>query len=136
MSGPAIVIGTRPEIIKMAPLSDVLGRQARLIHTGQHYSFNMSQVFLDELGLRRKIEFLDIGAGTQAAQTGNALVGLETSFLRDRPSVVLVEGDTNTVLAGALAACKLGIPVGHVEAGLRSYDRTMPEEINRIIADH
>lgn len=136
---PAIVLGTRPEIIKMAPVAHELARKRlpfRLIHTGQHYSHNMSQVFLEELGLRRSIRFLDIGGGSQGEQMAKALVGLERLFIADRPSCVMVEGDTSTVLAGALSACKLGIPVVHVEAGLRSYDLRMPEEHNRRVTDH
>jgi UDP-N-acetylglucosamine 2-epimerase (non-hydrolysing) len=136
---PALVLGTRPEIIKLAPVAHEMVRRRlpfTLIHTGQHYSFNMSHIFLEQLGLRRKIIFLNIGGGSQARQTARALVGLEKLFCRKRPSCVIVEGDTNTVLAGALSGCKLGIPVAHVEAGLRSYDLRMPEEHNRRITDH
>ena len=136
---PAIVLGTRPEIIKLAPVAHELGRKRlpfRLIHTGQHYSYNMSQVFLEELGLRRSIRFLDIGGGSQGEQMAKALVGLERLFIADRPSCIIVEGDTSTVLAGALSGCRLGIPIVHVEAGLRSYDLRMPEEHNRRVTDH
>ena len=136
---PAIILGTRPEIIKLAPVAAELASRKlpfRLIHTGQHYTYEMSQVFLEQLGLRRKIEFLSIGGGSQATQTARALVGLERLLKRERPSCLVVEGDTNTVLAGALSGCKLGIPVVHVEAGLRSYDLRMPEEYNRRITDH
>lgn len=135
----AVIIGTRPEIIKMASVVHEL--KARdvdfsLVHTGQHYDFEMSDVFLKELELPPADHYLDVGSGTQAQQTANALQRLEETFLEIEPSVVLVEGDTNTVLAGALAGVKLGLPVGHVEAGLRSYDLRMPEEHNRRITDH
>jgi len=136
---PAIVLGTRPEIIKQAPVAHEMARRRlpfTLIHTGQHYSYNMSHIFFEQLGLRRKISFLNIGGGSQARQTARALVGLEKLFCRKKPSCVIVEGDTNTVLAGALSGCKLGIPVVHVEAGLRSYDLRMPEEYNRRLTDH
>jgi len=136
---PCIVLGTRPEIIKMAPLIHEFNRRKipiDIVHTGQHYSYNMSQIFLKELGIRNKIEHLEVGSGSHGDVTARALVGLERFFLKHRPSVVLVEGDTNTVLAGGLAAAKMAIPVGHVEAGLRSYDRRMPEEHNRRLVDH
>jgi len=136
---PCIVLGTRPEIIKMAPLVHEFNRRKipiDIVHTGQHYSYNMSQIFLKELGIRNKIEHLEVGGGSHGDVTARALVGLEKYFQRQRPSIVLVEGDTNTVLAGGLAAAKMGIPVGHVEAGLRSYDRRMPEEHNRRLVDH
>lgn len=134
-----VVVGTRPEIIKMAPI--VLGLQEAgvpysLVHTGQHYDRELSEVFLDELGLGRPQESLSVGSGTQAGQTAKALTKLGDSFARRRPELVLVEGDTNTVLAGALAASKLGIDVAHVEAGLRSFDLRMPEEHNRRLTDH
>ncbi len=135
----AIVVGTRPEIVKMAPIIlalDGAGLQYSLIHTGQHYDREMSEVFLEELGLRVPDTFMDIRSGTHAEQTAEALVELESAFLTIEPSVVLVEGDTNTVLGAALAAAKIGIDVGHVEAGLRSYDLRMPEEHNRRLTDH
>ncbi len=136
---PAIVVGTRPEIIKMAPL--VRACRARglpylLLHTGQHYSFEMDGVFFAELGLPAPDVNLDVGSGTQIYQVSSAMSGLEPILEEHRPDVVLVEGDTNSVLAAALAANKAGIRVGHVEAGLRSYDRGMPEEINRVLTDH
>jgi len=135
----AIVVGTRPEIIKMSPIIRECERRKQdyfILHTGQHYSYNMDQVFFEQLELPKPKYNLDVGSGTQAEQTGKSLIGIEQVLLKEKTDVVLVEGDTNTVLAGALAATKLHIKVGHVEAGLRSYDRTMPEEINRVLTDH
>ncbi|GAG33568.1 unnamed protein product, partial [marine sediment metagenome] len=103
---------------------------------GQHYSYNMNKVFFRQLELPAPKYNLDIGAGSHAQETGKMLIGIENILLQEKPDVVLVEGDTNTVLAGALAASKLHIKVGYVEAGLRSYDKKMPEEINRILTDH
>ncbi|WP_203219051.1 non-hydrolyzing UDP-N-acetylglucosamine 2-epimerase [Geoglobus acetivorans] len=107
-----------------------------ILHTGQHYSHEMDKVFFEELELPQPKYNLDVGSGTHAEQTGKIMIGVERILLQERPDVVLVQGDTNTVLAGALAATKLHIKVGHVEAGLRSYDRRMPEEVNRVLADH
>jgi UDP-N-acetylglucosamine 2-epimerase (non-hydrolysing) len=135
----SIVLGTRPEIIKMSPIIRACinqGLDYTILHTGQHYSYAMDRIFFEQLDLPMPSYNLDAGSGTQGAQTATILTGIEKIFLRQPPGIVLVEGDTNTVLAGALAASKLHIPVGHVEAGLRSFDRAMPEEINRIIADH
>lgn len=135
----SVVLGTRPEIVKMSPIVRELQRRGLdfdLVHTGQHYSFEMDRVFFRDLELPEPTINLEVGSGTHGAQTGKMLTGLERFFQESRPKVVLVQGDTNTVLAGALAAVKLGITVGHVEAGLRSFDRTMPEEINRVMADH
>jgi UDP-N-acetylglucosamine 2-epimerase (non-hydrolysing) len=135
----SVILGTRPEIIKMSPIIRELearGLEYNVIHTGQHYSYEMDRIFFEELELPLPEVNLDVGSGTQADQTGRMLPKIERAFLDHRSEVVLVQGDTNTVLAGALAASKLDIPVGHVEAGLRSYDRTMPEEINRVLADH
>jgi UDP-N-acetylglucosamine 2-epimerase (non-hydrolysing) len=134
-----IVVGTRPEIIKMAPVVRACITRAvpyTLLHTGQHYSFEMDGVFFEELGLPRAHHNLEVGSGTQAYQVGTITLGMEKLLASDRPDVLLVEGDTNSVLAAAIAANKGGVKVGHVEAGLRSYDRTMPEEINRILTDH
>ena len=135
----AIVVGTRPEIIKMAPIVRACvdrGVPYLLLHTGQHYSFEMDGVFFRELELPAPHHNLEVGSGSQAYQIGAIVTGLEPILERERPDVLLVEGDTNSVLAAGLTAHKMGIRVGHVEAGLRSYDRTMPEEINRILTDH
>lgn len=134
-----IVLGTRPEIIKMSPVVREFVRRGLdffLLHTGQHYSYNMDRVFFEQLGLPEADYNLDVGSGSHGEQTGRMLMGVEKVLSEEEPDLVLVEGDTNTVLAGALAAAKLGVRVGHVEAGLRSYDRLMPEEINRVLADH
>ncbi|MFZ3382327.1 MAG: UDP-N-acetylglucosamine 2-epimerase (non-hydrolyzing) [Candidatus Methanoperedens sp.] len=134
-----IILGTRPEIIKMSPVireCQRLGLDHFILHTGQHYSYNMDRVFFEELGLPEARYNLEVGSGAHGEQTGKMLTGIEKILMREKPEAVLVQGDTNTVLAGALAAVKLGIKVGHVEAGLRSYDRRMPEEINRVMADH
>ncbi|MEM2129075.1 MAG: UDP-N-acetylglucosamine 2-epimerase (non-hydrolyzing) [Candidatus Bathyarchaeia archaeon] len=135
----AIVLGTRPEIIKMSPIIREMEKRCLdffILHTGQHYSSNMDGVFFEQLRLPEPRYNLGVGSGTHSEETGRMLMGVEKVLLKERPDIVLVEGDTNSVLAGALAAVKLMIPVGHVEAGLRSHDRGMPEEINRIIADH
>jgi len=135
----AIVLGTRPEIIKMSPIIRVLEKKSIdffILHSGQHYSYNMDQVFFEQLRLPQPKYNLKVGSGTHAEETGKMMIGIEKVLLDEKPSIVLVEGDTNSVLAGSLAAVKVGLDVGHVEAGLRSYDRSMPEEINRIVADH
>jgi len=135
----SIIVGTRPEIIKMSPIireCERLQVDYFILHTGQHYSYNMDHVFFEQLELPAPRYNLNIGSGTPGEQTGKILRGVEDILLKEKPDVVLVEGDTNTVLAGALAAVKLHIAVGHVEAGLRSYDRSMPEEINRVLTDH
>jgi UDP-N-acetylglucosamine 2-epimerase (non-hydrolysing) len=134
-----IILGTRPEIIKMAPViraSQKWGTEYSVLHTGQHYSYEMDRIFFEELELPPPHDNLDVGSGSHAEQTGKIMAGAERFLTAHPPDIVLVQGDTNTVLAGALAAAKLHIPVGHVEAGLRSFDRRMPEEINRIVADH
>src|SRR5262249_47325450 len=128
-----IVVGTRPEIIKMAPIVRACvarGVPYRLFHTGQHYTFEVDGGVFRELELPAAHHNLEVGSGSQAYQIGAIVTGITPLFEKERPDVVLVEGDTNSVLAAGLAAHKLGIRVGHVEAGLRSYDRTMPEEIN------
>jgi UDP-GlcNAc3NAcA epimerase len=133
------VIGARPQIIKAAPVSAALrqaGAQELLVHTGQHYDANMSDIFFQELGLPAPWRHLGIGSGTHGAQTGAMLAALETVMAEARPDWVLVYGDTNSTLAGALAAAKLHLPIAHVEAGLRSFNRLMPEEINRVLTDH
>jgi UDP-N-acetylglucosamine 2-epimerase (non-hydrolysing) len=135
----AVILGTRPEIIKMSPVIRELEKRGLdyfILHTGQHYSYEMDRVFFDELSLPSAKYNLDVGSGSQAEQTGRILVGVEKVLIEEKPGVVLVEGDTNSVMAGALAAVKLHVPVGHVEAGLRSFDCSMPEEINRVVADH
>jgi len=129
----SIVLGTRPEIVKFSPIireCELLDLDFFILHTGQHYSYNMDRVFFEQLRLSEAKYNLDVGPGTHAEQTGKMLIGIEKVLRKERPEIVLVEGDTNTVLSGALAAVKLGVDVGHVEAGLRSYDREMPEEIN------
>jgi UDP-N-acetylglucosamine 2-epimerase (non-hydrolysing) len=134
-----IVIGTRPEIIKMSPVireCSARGLEFSVLHTGQHYSYDMDKIFFEQLDLALPQYNLDVGSGTHGAQTAAILAGVEKILLQHPPRIVLVQGDTNTVCAGALAAAKLHIRVGHVEAGLRSFDRSMPEEINRIVADH
>lgn len=135
----AVVLGTRPEIIKMAPVIRELGRKNIdffILHTGQHYSYSMDRVFFEQLRLPQADYNLEVGSGSHAEETGDMLVGIEKVLMERKPDIVLIEGDTNSVLAGALAAAKLGISVGHIEAGLRSYDRCMPEEINRVLSDH
>jgi UDP-N-acetylglucosamine 2-epimerase (non-hydrolysing) len=135
----AIILGTRPEIIKMSPVireCEKRGLDYFVLHTGQHYSYEMDRIFFEELELPQPKYNLDVGSGTHAEQTGKIMVGVEKILMQEKPKVILVQGDTNTVLAGALAATKLHIKVGHVEAGLRSYDKRMPEEINRVLTDH
>ncbi len=135
-SSIAIVLGTRPEIIKLAPVIAQLGSAARVVHTGQHYDPNLSKVFFDAFGIEEPTERLEIGGLSRAAQIGEAVSGLDKLFERRRPAAVVVQGDTNTAAAAALAANAAEIPLIHVEAGLRSFDRRMPEEHNRVIADH
>jgi len=135
----AVILGTRPEIIKMSPVIRELEKRGVdffLLHTGQHYSYNLDGVFFEQLKLPQPRHNLEVGSGSHAEETGKMLIGIEKLLLEEKPNVILVEGDTNSVLAGALSAAKLRIRVGHVEAGLRSYDRQMPEEINRVLADH
>ncbi len=135
----SIILGTRPEIIKMSPIIRECEKRELdyfILHTGQHYSYNMDKVFFEQLKLPEPKYNLDVASGMHGEQTGKMLEGIEKILIKEKPDIVLVEGDTNTVLAGALAASKLHVKVGHVEAGLRSYDRQMPEEINRVLTDH
>ena len=133
------IVGARPNFVKMAPILEEAGRrpafQRRLIHTGQHYSPEMSATFFDELGMPAPDVNLEIGSGSHTAQAAGVMLRLETELNERRPDLVLVVGDVNSTMAAALVASKLGIPVAHVEAGLRSFDRGMPEETNRLVTD-
>lgn len=134
------VVGARPQFVKAAVLRRIFDQSDNfeeiLVHTGQHFDFNMSGVFFSELGIKKAEYELDINAMSHGAMTGAMLARLESIMREERPDLVLVYGDTNSTLAGALAAAKLHIPVGHVEAGLRSFNKAMPEEINRVLTDH
>jgi|SRR5579862_2475321 len=138
------IVGARPQFIKAAAVEHAIrtavaagaGIRSVLVHTGQHYDHEMSQVFFDELGLQAPDYDLGIGSGSHGAQTGQMLEAVESVMVSEKPDVVLVYGDTNSTLAGALAAAKLNLPIAHVEAGLRSYNRRMPEELNRVLTDH
>ncbi|HOI76295.1 MAG TPA: UDP-N-acetylglucosamine 2-epimerase (non-hydrolyzing) [Methanofastidiosum sp.] len=135
----AIILGTRPEIIKLYSIIKECQKKDLdyfILHSGQHYSYELDKIFFEELKLTLPKYNINVGSGTHGAETGKMLIGIEEILLKEKPNVVLVQGDTNTVLAGGLAASKLHIDVGHVEAGLRSYDLKMPEEINRILTDH
>jgi len=135
----AIVFGARPTFIKMSPLIKALLKERAnffIVHTGQHYSKELDKIFFEELKILKPKYNLKIGSGSHAYQTGLGLIKLEEVFLKEKPQLVLVYGDTNSMLAAALAASKIHLPLAHIEAGLRSYDRLMPEEINRVLADH
>lgn len=135
------VVGTRPNFVKTAPVVGALrgrlpeGRHA-LVHTGQHYDRMMSEVFLEELGVPAPDHMLEVGSGSHAEQTARVMERLEPVLAEERPDLVIVPGDVNSTMAAALTAAKMQIPVAHIESGLRSFDRTMPEELNRVLTDH
>jgi UDP-N-acetylglucosamine 2-epimerase len=131
------VVGARPQFIKHSPLSNELRKshQCILIHTGQHYDYNLNKIFFDELGIPDPEYNLGVGSGTHAYQTAEMMKGIEDILIKEQPDLVIVYGDTNSTLAGALAAVKLHIKIAHVEAGLRLFDKSIPEEINRMLAD-
>lgn len=134
------IIGARPQFVKAAAIDRALKQISActhaILHTGQHYDDAMSRVFFDELSIPNAETHLGVGAGTHGAQTGRMIEGIEQALLSNRPDAVILYGDTNSTLAGAIAAAKLKVPIAHVEAGLRSFNKAMPEEINRILCDH
>jgi UDP-GlcNAc3NAcA epimerase len=136
------VIGARPQFIKAAIVSHVINTQYKdsvqeiIVHTGQHYDANMSDIFFDQMNIPKPLYRLDIGARSHGAMTGEMLIELEKLMIEEKPDVVMVYGDTNSTLAASIAASKLHIPIAHIEAGMRSYDKKIPEEVNRVLTDH
>lgn len=134
------IVGARPQFVKLAPVLSALAGHSQIlpvvVHTGQHFDPDMSDVFFTELGLPQPDHYLGINGGSHASMTARMLVAIEAVILEERPDIVLVVGDTNSTLAGALAASKLHVPIAHLEAGLRSFNRLMPEETNRVLTDH
>ena len=134
-----LIAAARPNFMKIAPLYHALVKEswarAVIVHTGQHYDLNMSDVFFQDLGLPEPHIHLGVGSGSHAEQTGQVMIAYEKTLLKDAPDLVIVVGDVNSTMAATIAAVKLGIKVAHLEAGLRSFDRSMPEEINRLVTD-
>ena len=136
------IIGARPQIIKAAALSRAISKSFQsqikeiIVHTGQHYDASMSQVFFDELGIPAPNYNLNVGSGQHGLQTAAMISGIESILLKEQPQAIVLYGDTNSTLAGAIAASKIHVPIVHIEAGLRSFNKAMPEEVNRIMCDH